>query len=192
MQHAPRGLFCAAKPIASGCANEGRFFLSGQTEFGTPMFRLIGSKESLNSTSSANNLLRNGFSKEHHSRQTLAPLQAKFDSKQTQSGISKRLDSRLIEGIANKRSLRFSLNSQQRNPNNCHWPLTAPCPTARSPSNYDENLKRQQMSACLEAFIWHLQQRPEPQIQPLKTALNQSPTRARLSCSAPCPQSSPS
>ena len=185
-------MFCAAKPIASGCVNEGRFFWSGQTEFGTPTFRLIASKESSNNTSSANNLLKNGFSKEHHSRQTLAPLQAKFDSKQTQSGISKRLNSRLIEGIANKRSLRFILNSQQRNSNNCHWSLAAPCPTARNPTNYDKNLKRQQMSACLEASIWHLQQRPDPQIQPLKTALNQSPTRARLSCSALCPQSSPS
>ena len=65
-------------------------------------------------------------------------------------------------------------------------------PPARSPSNYNENLKRQQMSACLEASIWHLQQRPDPQIQPLKTALNQSLTPARLSCSAPCQQNSPS
>ena len=50
-----------AKRIASGCANEGRFFWSGQTEFGTPMFHPLASRESLNSTSLANNPLKNGF-----------------------------------------------------------------------------------------------------------------------------------
>lgn len=192
MQHARRELFCAAKSIASGCANEGRFFWSGRTEFGTPMFHLIASKGSSNNTSLANNLLKNGFSKEHHSRQTLAPLQAKFDPKSIQESISERLNSRLREGIANKSRLKFSRNFKQRNPNNCHWALEAPCPTGRSPGNYDENLKRQRMSACFEASIWHLQQQPDPQIQPLKTALNQFPIQARLSCSAPCQQSSPS
>ena len=43
------------------------------------------------------------------------------------------------------------------------------------------------MSACLEASIWHLQLRPDPQIQPLKTALNQSsyPSKAELLSALP-------
>ena len=185
-------MFCAAKPIASGCVNEGRFFWSGQTEFGTPTFRLIASKESSNNTSSANNPLKNGFSKEHHSRQPLAPLQAKFDPKSIQQSISERLNLHPREGTLSKRNLKSSRNSKQRNPNNCYRALEHHAPTGRSPGNYNEKLKRQQMGACLEASIWHLQLRPDPQIQPLKTALNQSSTRARLSCLAPCQQSSPS
>ena len=192
MQHAPRGLFCVAKPIASGCANEGRFFWSGQTEFGIPMFRQIASKESWNNTSSANNLMKNGFSKGHHLRQPLTPLQAKFDSNKFSKILAKGPIHAQGREVPSKRSLKFSLNSKQRNSNYCHFTLQHHASTACGPSNYDENLKRQLMSACLEASIWHLQQRSDPQIQPLKTALNQSPTPAKLSCSAPCQQSSPS
>jgi len=192
MQHAPRGLFCAAKPIASGCANEGRFFWSGQMEFGMPMFHLIASKESLNSTSLGNILSKNGFSKEHHSNHPMVPLQTRLDPIKRKKVLLKGSIDGQKRGIWSKRSLKFSRNFNQRIPNNCHSALQRHAPTACNPSNYNENLKRQQTSACLEASIWHLQQRPDPQIQPLKTALNQSPIQARLSYSTPCQQSSPS
>ena len=71
-------------------------------------------------------------------------------------------------------------------------PRSTTASTDRSPNNYDGILKRQPVSACLEASIWHLQHRSDQQIQPLKTALIQSPIPAKLSCSAHCQQSSPS
>lgn len=49
----------------------------------------------------------------------MASLQQKFDPKKTQEKISEKLKSLMKNRIRSKKSLKFSRNSQQQNPNNC-------------------------------------------------------------------------
>ena len=115
----PEGIVLRSKADCLRVCERGPILLVWPDEFGTPTFRLIASKESSNNTSSATNPLKNGFSKEHHSRHPLAPFQAKFDPKYTQERVIERLNSRPRDGIVNKRSWKFRRNYKQRNTNNC-------------------------------------------------------------------------
>ena len=77
----PEGIVLRSKADCLRVCERGPILLVWPDGIGTPTFRLIASKESSNNTSSANNLSKNGFSEEHHSRQSMASLQQKFDPK---------------------------------------------------------------------------------------------------------------
>ena len=116
----PEGIVLRSKADCLRVRERGPILLVWPDGIWYATFRLIASKESSNNTSSANNPLKNGFSKEHHSKQPLAPPQAKFDPKSIQQSISERLNLHPREGTLSKRNLKSSRDSKQRNPNNCY------------------------------------------------------------------------